>query len=133
MLPFGRAGLRSEGEALTVVTWGALVYPVLEAAKQFSGIEVLDLRTIAPWDKETVLESVKKTGKCLIVHEDTITGGFAGEIMAAIASEVFEYLDAPPQRLATPDCPIPYNVGLMNAIVPGMDLIGAKIEWLLAY
>jgi len=89
-LPLGVAGKASEGEALTVVTWGAMVYPVLEASKGLDGVEILDLRTISPWDKESVLESVRKTGKCLVVHEDTLTGGFAGEIMATIASEAFE-------------------------------------------
>jgi 2-oxoisovalerate dehydrogenase E1 component len=132
-LPFGVAGRLSEGDALTVVTWGAMVFPALEAAKGLDGIEILDLHTISPWDKESVLESVKKTGKCLIVHEDTITGGFAGEIMATISSEAFEWLDAPLQRLATPDCPIPYNIGLMNAVVPGVDAIRDKLNWLLAY
>ncbi|MBN1450281.1 MAG: hypothetical protein JW963_04625 [Anaerolineales bacterium] len=132
-LPFGVAGKLSEGAALTVITWGAMVYPVLDAANGLNGIEVLDLRTISPWDKESVLESVKKTGKCLVVHEDTITGGFAGEVMATIASEAFEWLDAPLQRLATPDVPIPYNIGLMNAVVPSVDIIRSKLEWLLAY
>ncbi len=133
LLPFGRAGLRSEGDALTVVTWGAMVYRVLEAAQGIAGVEVIDLRTIIPWDKESVLGSVKKTGKFLIVHEDTLTGGFAGEIMAAISSEIFEYLDAPPQRLAAPDVPIPYNVGLMNAVIPSLDLIREKMRWLISY
>jgi 2-oxoisovalerate dehydrogenase E1 component len=133
MLPLGMAGKSSEGEALTVVTWGAMVYRVLEAAKGLKGIEILDLRTISPWDKEAVLESVKKTGKCLVVHEDALTGGFAGEIMATIASEAFEWLDAPLQRLATPDVPIPYNIGLMNTVLPGVESIRSKMEWLLAY
>ena len=132
-LPLGVAGKLSEGEALTIVTWGAMVYPVLEASKGLEGIEVLDLRTISPWDRESVLESVKKTGKCLVVHEDTITGGFAGEIMATIVSEAFEWLDAPLQRLATPDCPIPYNVPMMNEVVPSANRIRDKLNWLLAY
>jgi len=132
-LPLGVAGRLSEGDALTVVTWGAMVYPVLEAAKGLDAVEILDLRTISPWDKEAVLESVKKTGKCLIVHEDTITGGFAGEIMATISSEAFEWLDAPLQRLATPDFPIPYNIPMMNAILPGIDAIRKKMSWLFAY
>jgi 2-oxoisovalerate dehydrogenase E1 component len=110
-----------------------MVYPALEASKGLDGVEILDLRTISPWDKEAVLESVKKTGKCLVVHEDTLTGGFAGEIMAAIASEAFEWLDAPLQRLATPDLPIPYNITMMNAVVPGEKKIREKLEWLLAY
>ncbi|HBX70391.1 MAG TPA: pyruvate dehydrogenase, partial [Chloroflexi bacterium] len=133
MLPLGVAGRLSEGDALTVVTWGAMVYPVLEAAKGLPGVETLDLRTISPWDKASVLESVKKTGKCLVVHEDTLTGGFAGEIIATIASEAFEWLDAPLQRLVTPDCPIPYNIPMMNAILPGAESIREKLEWLLDY
>ncbi|MDK1029124.1 MAG: thiamine pyrophosphate-dependent enzyme [Anaerolineae bacterium] len=133
MLPFGEASLLSEGEAVTVVTWGFMVHPVQEAAEGLDGIEILDLRTISPWDKNRVLESVKKTGKCLIVHEDTITGGFAGEIMATISSEAFEWLDAPLQRIATPDSPIPFNVELMNAILPNVDSIHQKMKWLLAY
>jgi len=133
MLPLGVAGRLSEGDVLTIVTWGAMVHPVLEASKELDGIEVLDLRTISPWDKESVLKSVKKTGKCLIVHEDTLTGGFAGEIMATISSEAFEWLDAPLQRLATSDCPIPYNINMMNAVIPGKEIIREKLEWLLAY
>ncbi|MBC8336003.1 MAG: pyruvate dehydrogenase [Anaerolineales bacterium] len=132
-LPLGVANKLSEGEALTVVTWGAMVYPVLEASKGLEGVEILDLRTISPWDKVSVLSSVKKTGRCLIVHEDTLTGGFAGEIMAVIASEAFEWLDAPPQRLTTPDTPIPYNLPMMNAVLPGMEKIRKKMNWLLAY
>jgi 2-oxoisovalerate dehydrogenase E1 component len=133
MLPLGVAGRKFEGDALTIVTWGAMVYPVLDAAKGLDSVEVLDLRTISPWDKEAVLESVKKTGRCLIVHEDTITGGFAGEIMATISSEAFEWLDAPLQRLATSDCPIPYNIPMMNEIVPSVKKIREKLAWLLAY
>ena len=133
LLPIGVASRLSEGEALTVITWGAMVYPVLKAAKGLGSIEILDLRTISPWDKEAVLESVKKTGKALVVHEDTFTGGFAGEIIATIASEAFEWLDAPIQRLATPDVPIPYNIPMMNAVLPNAGKIRAKIDWLLAY
>lgn len=133
MLPLGVAGRLSEGEALTVITWGAMVYPVLEASKELDGIEILDLRTISPWDKEAVLDSVKKTGRCLIVHEDTFTGGFAGEIIATISSEAFEWLDAPLQRLATLDMPIPYNIPMMNAVVPSVEKIRAKLKWLMTY
>ena len=132
-LPLGVAGRLSEGDALTVITWGAMVYPVRDASKGLSGIEVLDLRTISPWDKEAVLNSVKKTGKCLVIHEDTITGGFASELIATIAAEAFDWLDAPLQRLATPDVPIPYNIGLMNTVVPSKERIREKMEWLLAY
>jgi 2-oxoisovalerate dehydrogenase E1 component len=132
-LPFGQAGILSKGEALTVVTWGALVYSVLEACEGLQGIEIIDLRTISPWDRETVLASVKKTGKCLVVHEDTLTGGFAGEIITTLAEQVFEWLDAPVRRLATPDCPIPYNPGLMQAVIPSPEAIRGQVTDLLQY
>lgn len=87
---------------------------------------MLDLRTIIPWDQENVLESVQKTGKVLIVHEDTITAGFGAEISATIASEAFSYLDAPIQRLATPDIPIPYNIPMMEESLPSVKKSGEK-------
>jgi 2-oxoisovalerate dehydrogenase E1 component len=133
-LPFGQAARLTEGRTLTVVTWGALVYPALEAAAGLEGkVEILDLRTISPWDKESVLESVKKTGKCLVVHEDTATGGFGAEILATITEQAFEWLDAPLKRLTVPDCLIPYNIGMMNAIVPSAASIRAELDRLLAY
>ena len=94
---------------------------------------VIDLRTIIPWDKATVLESVRKTSKALVVHEDTRTGGFAGEIIAAIASEAFMYLDGPVERLTTPDVLIPYNIAMMEAVIPGVQHIQDKIAQLLAF
>ena len=93
----------------------------------------MDLRTIIPWDKETVLASVRRTGKALIVHEDTLTAGFGAEISASIAAEAFTDLDAPIQRLATPDIPIPYNVPMMVAILPSVEKIRGKIDELLSF
>ncbi len=134
LLPFGRAAVVAEGCALTLVTWGAMVYPALEAARGFGGeVEVIDLRTIVPWDEEAVLASVRKTGRCLVVHEDTITGGFAGEILAVVAAETFTSLDAPPRRVATPDCPTPYSADLMAEILPNAETIGEAIRELLAF
>jgi len=133
-LPFGQAAMLAEGDELTVVTWGETVHRVLEAAEPFANrVAVIDLRTIIPWDRECVLSSVRRTGKALIIHEDTITAGFAGEIIAVIASECFADLDAPIARLATPDMPIPYNVGLMESILPNPDTIRAKMRKLLEY
>jgi 2-oxoisovalerate dehydrogenase E1 component len=134
MLPFGEAANPVEGDSLTLVTWGAMVYPALEAAERFPArVDVLDLRTIVPWDRQAVLRSVRKTGRCLVVHEDTLTGGFAGEILAIVAGEAFTALDAPPRRLATPDCPIPYSAGLMAEILPNAGTIAQAIDELLAF
>jgi len=111
-----------------------MVHRCLEAAAPFKRrVTLLDLRTIIPWDREAVLESVRQTGKVLIVHEDTITAGFAGEITSTIVSEVFQYLDAPVLRLATPDIPTPYNFPAMEAVLPGVKAIHEKMEWLLSY
>jgi 2-oxoisovalerate dehydrogenase E1 component len=134
VIPFGAAATLQEGDALTVVTWGEMVYRCVEAAQRWPGqVEIIDLRTIVPWDREAVLASVKKTGKCLVVHEDTLTGGFAGEIIAVIAQEAFRHLDAPVGRAAAPDVPVPYNPGLMGAVVPGVEVIAAKMADLLAF
>jgi 2-oxoisovalerate dehydrogenase E1 component len=133
-LPFGAAATLTEGDELTVVTWGEMVYRCLEAAGSFTGrVAILDLRTISPWDKEVVLDSVRQTGKVLVVHEDTLTGGFAGEIIATIASEAFTALDAPIERLTTPDCPIPYNMGLMEAVLPSVESIQARMQAILDF
>ena len=96
-------------------------------------MEIIDLRTIIPWDKEAVLTSVQKTGKCIAAHEDTFTGGFAAEICATIAQEAFTYLDAPLQRIATPDVPIPFNIPLMNVLIPSVEELRSRMEALLKW
>jgi pyruvate/2-oxoglutarate/acetoin dehydrogenase E1 component len=94
--PIGKARTHQEGDDVTVVTWGAMVYTAAEAAEQVDGsVEIIDLRSVLPWDKQAVLESVAKTSKVLVLHEDTRTGGFGAEIAATIAEEAFEQLDAP--------------------------------------
>jgi 2-oxoisovalerate dehydrogenase E1 component len=133
-LPFGKAACLLEGDELVVITWGAMVPRCQAAAQQFKGrITLLDLRTIIPWDQEAVLDAVRQTGKVLVVHEDTYTAGFAGEIMAVISEQAFTDLDAPPARLTTPDMPIPFNVDVMNAIIPSERQIADKFEMLLAW
>ena len=133
-LPFGKAARLTEGSDLTVVTWGAMVPRCLEAAEPFEGqVEILDLRTIVPWDKEAVLESVKRTARCLVVHEDCGTAGFGAEILATIAHEAFLYLDAPLQRVTGKDCPTPYSKSLMNEVVPSVEQIRAAMEDLLSF
>lgn len=133
-LPFGVAAELTPGDELTVVTWGECVYRCLEAASEFANrVAVIDLRTIIPWDRQKVLASVKRTGKVLIVHEDTITNGFAGEISAVLASEAFTDLDAPIERLASLDVPMPYNQNLMRAVIPSVEKIRATMKRMLEY
>jgi 2-oxoisovalerate dehydrogenase E1 component len=134
VLPFGAAAILQAGRSVTVVTWGEIVYRCLEAAKAWPGeIEVIDLRTIVPWDRETILSSVKKTGKCLVVHEDFGTAGFGAEICATISQEAFAFLDAPIERLASADCPIPYNAGLAAQVIPGLAAVSGRLAALLAF
>jgi 2-oxoisovalerate dehydrogenase E1 component len=134
VVPFGKARVISAGDRLTVVTWGAMVERAVQAAKKVGqAVEILDLRTLSPWDKKAVLDSVEKTRHCLIVHEDTLTAGFGAEIAAVVAQEAFFNLDAPVARLATPDVPLSYNVGLMNAVLPSVETIAAKMHELLEF
>ena len=132
VVPFGRGVTLAQGTDITIVTWGAMVHRVLPAAAKFSGrAEVIDLRTIAPWDRALVLESVAKTGRCLIVHEDNITAGFGAEIAAVVAKETFWQLDAPVDRLAVDDVPMPYHPVLLDAVLPDADRIAERIDWIL--
>ncbi len=132
VLPFGRARIVQAGNRITVVTWGALALRCADAARQIDGVELIDLRTVAPWDRDAVLTSVRKTGRCLIVHEDTMTAGFGAEIAATIVREAFWELDAPVDRLAVEDVPMPYHAVLLDAVLPSVDTIAARIEALLS-
>ena len=133
VLPLGKANTLRTGTDITVVTWGALVRRCADAAERFGErVELIDLRTIAPWDRACVLESVAKTGRCLIVHEDTMTAGFGAEIAATIAAECFWQLDAPVERLAVEDVPMPYHQVLLAAVLPDAERIAERIEGLLA-
>ncbi|MBA4312650.1 MAG: tungsten formylmethanofuran dehydrogenase [Chlorobiaceae bacterium] len=122
LVPFGVAKTVRAGDDITVITWGMMVQRSLEAARKLEesgvSVEVIDLRTLNPLDKDAILNSVRKTGKVLIVHEDTLTGGFGAEIAAIIANEAFTRLDAPVKRVAAKDCPIPYGPTLENAMLP---------------
>lgn len=134
IVPFGKARTILDGDKLTCVTWGAMVERCEAAAKKTGyAVHVLDLRTIAPWDKAAVLASVKKTRRCLIVHEDTITAGFGAEVSATVAQEAFLSLDAPVRRMAIPDVPTPYNVALMNAVLPQVDDIADTMAELIEF
>jgi 2-oxoisovalerate dehydrogenase E1 component beta subunit len=136
-IPFGQARVHREGDDAVVVTWGAMVYTATEAADQLAGegfeAEILDLRTIIPWDRERVLASVRRTSKVLVLHEDTRTGGFGAEIAATIAEEAFEDLDAPVMRLAAPDTPVPFSPALEKAFIPQVDDVAGALRKLAEY
>ncbi len=132
VIPFGKARTVAEGNDMTVVSWGAMV-PRCEAAAKQAGVSahILDLRTVMPWDRAAVLESVQDTHRCLIVHEDNLTAGFGAEVAAIITSEIFFDLDAPVRRLAMPDVPPPHSPTLLNAVVPSVADIAAALKELL--
>ena len=136
-VPFGEARRHREGDDITVVTWGAMVYTADEAATQVAdegiSVEVIDLRTVVPWDKAAVLRSVEKTSKVLVLHEDTRTGGFGAEIAATITEEAFENLDAPVKRIAAPDTPVPFSPPLEKAFIPQVDDVVAGLKDLAEY
>jgi 2-oxoisovalerate dehydrogenase E1 component len=133
-LPFGRAAVVQPGDQLTVVTWGEFVHRCQAAAKPLGdAVEIIDLRTIVPWDRETVLESVRRTGRCLVAHEDTRTAGFGGEIASVVAEEAFTWLDAPVARIASADCPVPYSRFLIPGVVPSVEAVRARMEHLLEF
>jgi len=136
-VPIGKARVAREGRHVTIVTYAAMVHAALEAAKALEGegisIEVIDLRTLVPLDVGTILGSVRKTSKVLVVHEDTQTGGLAGEIAALINEHVFEYLDGPVVRLTAPDTPVPYSPPLEDAFLPNAAKITEKARWLARY
>lgn len=134
VLPFGVAERLLAGDRVTVVTWGAMVYRCLAAAQAFPAqVDLWDLRTLSPWDREAVVASVKKTGRLLVVHEDTLTAGFGAEIVACVVEEAFSYLDAPPMRVASQDCPVPYDAGLTDAVVPTAGQIRQELTRLLRF
>ncbi len=129
IIPFGQAKILTEGSKLTVVCWGAMVERCEKAAASLElDIEVIDLRTLQPWDKETVTKSVEKTGRCLIVHEDNKTAGFGAEIAATLSDEIFFSLDAPIQRLTMPDIPNPHNFHLLDKAVPNQERIAQAMK-----
>src|SRR5258706_9370189 len=124
-VPIGKARTHREGRDISVITWGAMVYTADEAAKQLENdgvsVEIIDLRTVMPWDRDAVLLSVRKTSKVLILHEDNRTGGFGGEIAATIAEEAFEDLDSPVRGGAAPDTPGPFGPPPEKAFIPQVE------------
>jgi 2-oxoisovalerate dehydrogenase E1 component beta subunit len=138
IVPIGQARVAREGDDLTVVTFGAMVHRSLEAAEtiaseDIAGLEVIDLRTLSPMDDAAIVESVKKTNRCLIVHEAPRTGGIGGEIAARVNELCFEWLDAPVRRVTGPDTPVPYSPPLEDYyLVQAEDIVKAS-RWMLAY
>lgn len=134
VVPLGRGRIVRPGRDLTVVCWGAMVERVAEAV-QAQGVdaEIIDLRSLVPWDREMILASVEKTGRCLVVHEDALTAGFGAEIVAQIASEAFLFLRAPVDRIAVRDVPLPYNPALLFEVLPSVEEIANKMDELLEF
>jgi len=136
-IPLGEARTHRAGDDIVVVTWGAMVHTADGAAETLEqedvSVEVLDLRTLIPWDRVAVLEAARRTSKVLVLHEDTRTGGFGAEIAATIAEEAFEHLDAPVKRIAAPDTPVPFSPPLEQAFIPQVDDVVAGLRELAAY
>src|SRR5690349_17427059 len=135
--PIGSARIAREGKDLSIITYGATVWKSLEAAETLDkdgvSVEILDLRTLLPLDDEAILATVKKTNKVLIVHEDTRTGGLAGEITARINEKAFEWLDGPIMRVTAHDVPLPYAPTLEDFVLPQTDDIVKAARWLAGY
>jgi 2-oxoisovalerate dehydrogenase E1 component beta subunit len=136
-VPIGQARVFREGRDLSIITYGAMVYTAQEAAAtlEAEGIsaEIVDLRTLLPLDEETILASVRKTARAIVLHEDTLTGGFGGEIAARITERAFDCLDAPVVRIAAADTPVPFSAPLEDAFLPNADKVARKARWLCAY
>ncbi|MDD0852257.1 thiamine pyrophosphate-dependent enzyme [Halobacteriovorax sp. GB3] len=136
-VPFGKARVRKEGSDLTVVTYGNTVHHCLEAAEKLSAegynVEVIDLRSLVPLDEQTVIDSIAKTNRCLVVHEDKVFGGFGGEIVAMINEKAFEHLDAPVHRVGSTFTPVGFNRILEKAILPNTDKVVEAMRKQLAY
>jgi 2-oxoisovalerate dehydrogenase E1 component beta subunit len=138
LTPIGKARTAREGRDLTIVTWSAMVWKALEAAEKLEkedglSVEVLDLRSLLPMDDEAIMASVRKTSRVLVAHEDTRTGGVAGEITARINDQAFEWLDAPVKRVTAHDVPLPYAPTLEDFVLPQTEDLVAASRWLAAY
>ena len=136
-VPLGKAKVVREGKDLSIITYGAMVWTALEAADKLAeegaSVEVVDLRTLLPLDRKTVCDSVKKTSKVLLLHEDTRTAGMAGELAITITESVFEFLDGPIVRVTAPDTPVPFSTPLEDAFLPNVEKVLEKARWLYRY
>jgi 2-oxoisovalerate dehydrogenase E1 component len=137
VVPFGKGDIRRHGDDLTIVTWGAMVQKSMVVAEALAAegceIEVIDLRSIQPWDHELVAESVQRTHRLLVVHEDTLTAGFGGEIAAWAAEHLFTDLDAPVMRVAALDSHVPYAPEIEQAVLPQVDDVERAARKILAF
>jgi 2-oxoisovalerate dehydrogenase E1 component len=137
IVPFGKGKIRREGTDVSIIAYGTAVHFAMIAAndmeKEGISVEIVDLRSLIPWDKEIVLNSVKKTNRVIVAHEDGLTGGFGGEIASSIAQEVFEYLDAPVLRIASKDCPVGFSKNYENEILLSVDEIKSAIKKVTEY
>jgi len=135
-IPFGKADVKRQGTDVTIVTLSMMVHRSLEAAEKLAqegiNVEVIDLRTLVPLDKEAVTNSVKKTHRLLVVDEDYLSFGMSGEIVALVAEQALDYLDTPPKRLAVPDVPLPYSNPLEDFVIPGAASIAQAVRELVA-
>lgn len=136
-VPIGKARIAREGRDLSIITYGAMVWVALEAAGKLAEeaieVEVVDLRTLLPLDRKTVCESAKKTSKVLLLHEDTRTGGMAGELAATLTETVWDDLDGPIVRVTAPDTPVPFSPPLEEAFLPNAEKVIEKARWLFRY
>jgi 2-oxoisovalerate dehydrogenase E1 component len=132
LVPFGKGKIKREGSAATVVTWGATVYAALEVADEFD-LEVIDLRTIVPMDDEIVFNSVKKTNRVLVLHEDGVTMGWGAEVVARIAANCFGHLDAPVLRVGAKDSFVASAVSLEDEVLPSVEDLRRELTKLLQY
>lgn len=136
-VPIGKAAIFREGSDLSIITYGATVYMAADAAAQLEkegySVEIIDLRTVYPFDEEAILESVRKTSKAIVLHEDTLTCGIGAEIAARITEHVFDCLDGPVVRVAAADTPIPFSPPLEKAFLPSVEKVLEKARWLLNY
>jgi 2-oxoisovalerate dehydrogenase E1 component beta subunit len=137
IVPIGKAAIRREGTDLSIITYGAMVHTAMEAAERLEqegiDVEVMDLRTLMPFDREAIVETVKKTSKVIILHEATRTGGMAGELTAVINEEAFEYLDGPVVRVTSIDTPVPYAPPLEQFFMPQVEDVLKAVRALAAY
>ena len=136
-VPIGKAKVHREGSDISIVTYGWMVHVAEEVAERAAAegisVEVLDLRTLVPLDRQAILVTAKKTSKIILLHEDTLTGGLGGELAGIIGEHAFEYLDGPLVRIASPDTPVPFSETLEKAFLPSTDQVLEKTRWLYRY